>query len=352
VTGELGGFGGAGGTAGRVGEVAFPRGTVATIPGCTTNPACDVLMATCFTQTPAQPSQVPIVMVPPITQQSAGSGGGGGGDHLENINPAPNGDDQGGGGGGGGGGVRISSVGAYTQGATGQIISNGAQGATAQTLGGGGGSGSGGQVWIQSFATLTMDPAAIISVDGPGRLGPVAGQIGCSNQAAGGGGDGLVQLEAGQGPTPTPNFQLLPVPTPTTGAVFSAPPFQFAGGVVGQASSKFRFTGYGAPDYSSVVELVNPGNAAGATLSIRYEGAQEAVNSTPQSPVFDPNTTKTMATGGGPITASNIDELDGYAFVRFVVNVTYPAPPATPSNAILPSVKTITINFSAAVNCP
>jgi hypothetical protein len=343
AVGDLGGLGGAGGTSGRVGEAGIPR-----------QPIASCIATVNVTQPIAQPSNISIAMMPPIMVQSAGSGGGGGGDHLEATNP-PNNDDQGGGGGGGGGGLRISSVGAFTMGtavAAGQILSVGAQGAGAQTLGAAGGSGSGGEIWIQSFSTVTISANSIMNVDGPTRLAPTSGNIGCSSQASGGGGDGLVQIEAGQGPTPTPSFMLLPVPTPTNGAVFSAPPFQYAGGVTGQATSKFRYTGYGAPDYTSVAEVFSLGNAPNATLTIRYEGAQEAVNSTAQNPVFDPTTIKSQATGGGPITAANISELDGYAFIRFVANVSYPAPPTTPSNAILPSVDTISIFYDAALNCP
>ena len=102
--------------------------------------------------------------------------------------------------------------------------------------------------------------------------------------------------------------------------------------------------------YTSVTEVFSLGNAANATLTISYQGAQEAVNSTPQNPVFDLMTVKTMATGGGLITAANIDELDGYPFIKFVVDVSFPSPPTTPSTAILPSVDTITINYIGA--CP
>ena len=106
-----------------------------------------------------------------------------------------------------------------------------------------------------------------------------------------------------------------------------------------------------APDYSNAVEVLNPGNVAGTTVTIHYQGALEAANSTPQNPILDPATIKSMATGGGPITAANLDELDGYAFIEFIVDFTYPAPPMTPPSAILPSVDSITINFSAP-SCP
>ena len=334
TAGDLGGLGGAGGSAGRIGEAGLPRVSTA---ACTPAPG--------VTQPIAQPSPVAVVMVPPIAVLSAGSGGGGGGDHWESTGTPPNNDDQGGGAGGGGGGIRISSVGAYSQGVTGQIIARGAQGNFAQAQGGCGGSGSGGEVWIQSFSTVTMNAAATIDVTGPPRLSPTVGLIGCTNQAAGGGGAGLVQLEAGSGPTPTASFNLQPVPTPTSGAVFSAPPFAFGVTITGQGRSGLRFAGTLAPDYTSAVEVFSLGNAAGATLTIRYEGAHEAVNSTPNNPIPDPTTLKTMATGGGPITAANLSELDGYSFIEFIVDFSYPAPPATPANAILPSVDSITINF-------
>ena len=66
------------------------------------------------------------------------------------------------------------------------------------------------------------------------------------------------------------------------------------------------------------------GNVAGAVLTIRYEGALEDITSTPQNPVFDPTTIKSTATGGGPITAANINELDGYPFIWFEVDMSFP----------------------------
>jgi hypothetical protein len=338
TTGDIGGLGGAGGTAGRVGEAGVPRMSTA---------ACTPI--TTVTQPIAQPSPVAVVMVPPIATQSAGSGGGGGGDHLDPNGTPPSNDDQGGGGGGGGGGLRISSIGAYSQGANGLLLARGALGAVGITVSGAGGSGSGGEIWIQSFSTVTIAPAAIMDVTGPPRFGPTVGNIGCSPQASGGGGAGLIQIEAGQGPPVPPSFNIQPVPTANAGAIYSNPPFQFGATVTGHAESIFLFPG-GAPDYTSVAEVFSLGNAANATLTISYQGAHEAVNSTSQNPVFDPTTIKTMATGGGLITAANIDELDGYAFIKFVVDVSFPSPPMTPLTAILPSVDTITINYIGS--CP
>ena len=185
----------------------------------------------------------------------------------------------------------------------------------------------------------------------PGETVPSsAGLIGCSAQASGGGGAGLVQVEA---PAPTPlNFNLQPAPSPTTGAVYSNPPFAYAGGLVtGEGRSGLRYAGAPAPDYTGAVEVFSLGNAPSTAVTIHYQGALEAPNSTPQNPIFDPATIKSMATGGGPITAANLDELDGYAFIEFIVDFAYAAPPTTPPSAILPSVDSITINFSAP-SCP
>jgi Bacterial Ig-like domain len=338
--GDLGGLGGAGGTAGRIGEAGLPRVSTA---ACSPTPG--------VIQPIAQPSPIAPAMIPPVALQSAGSGGGGGGDHWDVTGTPPSNDDQGAGGGAGGGGLRISSIGSFSM-TGGMISARGSQGNTAQAFGGGGGSGSGGEVWIQTFSTLFVSATATIDVTGPGRFAPIVGSIGCSNQAAGGGGAGLVQLEAGQGATPTPNFNLFPTPTPTTGAVFSAPPFAFAGTITGQGRSGLRYTGSPAPDYTGAVEVFSLGNAAGATLTIRYEGALEAINSTPGNPVPDPATVKSMATGGGPITAANLDELDGYPFIEFVVDIFFPGPPGTSPSATLPSVDSITINFDTAQACP
>src|SRR6185436_14381786 len=139
-------------------------------------------------------------------------------------------------------------------------------------------------------------------------LFPSAGLIGCTNQASGGGGPGLVQMEAGQGPPPTANFNLQPTPTPTSGAVFSNPPFQFGATIQAQARSDFLYSGVSVPDYTGAVEMFNLGNAAGATLQIHYEGTFEALNSTQGNPIpdTDPAKIKSMATGGGPITAANL----------------------------------------------
>jgi hypothetical protein len=338
--GDLGGLGGAGGTAGRVGEAGIPRNATA---ACDPNPN--------VVQVIAQSSPVSVAMVPPIATQSAGSGGGGGGDHIDNTGTPPNNDDPAAGGGGGGGGLRISCVGPYQQGSAtaATITARGAQGNTAQANAGGGGSGSGGEVWIQSMSTVTLAATSLIDVTGPIRLSPTVGAIGCSNQAAGGGGAGLVQVEAGAGPAPTVTFNLQPTPTATAGAVFSG--LTLTPTYLGQGGSDFRFTA-SAPDYTGANEAFTPGDVPGATVTIRYEGAFEALNSTPQARLHDPATVKSTATGGGPITAANLDELDGYPFIRFVVVFSVPTNPPAPANAVLPSVDSIAINFSAQTACP
>jgi len=331
AAGEFGGLGGAGGSAGTTGTAGSPRNTTPAYPNCTVN--------TTGIQAIAQATGIPPVFVSPISEQSAGSGGAGGGDHLDNALTAPQADDQGGGGGGGGGSLRISCVGNYAQGASGAgiITANGAVGGAGSTNAGSGGSGSGGQVWVQAFSSITVSSASTISVDGPLRLSTT----GCAAGAAGDGGEGLIQFEAGVG-TPSTTF------TRSPGAVFTTAPFPFSAGVTGTVTSTFFDTTYGAPDFTSVAESKTQGNAAGATLLIAYEGAPEST-ATPGTP----DVTLVKSTQGGqPITAATLDALDGYRFIRFKITITYPAPPATPASATLPSVQDITINYNIAPTCP
>ncbi len=329
VAGELGGLGGAGGSAGTAGGAGSPRLTTPAYPNCTVNATA--------TQVIAQGTGIPPVFVQPISQQSGGSGGGGGGDHLDDALAAPGADDQGGGGGGGGGSLRISCVGNYTQGASGIITANGTVGGAGSTNAGSGGSGSGGQVWIQAFSSITLATTSVVSIDGPLRLATT----GCAAGAGGDGGEGLCQFEAGVG-TPSTTF----VKTP--GAPYITAPFPFSSGVTGTVTSTFFDTTYGAPDFTGAVESKTQGNAAGAVLVIAYEGAPEST-STPGTP--DVTLIKSLQ-AGSPITAATLDALDGYRFIRFKVTITYPAPPATPANAILPSVEDITISYNIAPTCP
>lgn len=329
VNGEPQGLGGAGGTAATIGEVGQPRGAA---------PAC----APVGVNVPlAQPRPVTAVFIPPIALQSAGSGGGGGGDKLETTAPPTN-DDQGGAGGAGGGSLRISCVGNLTMASTGVIQANGGVGGTGSQLAGHGGSGSGGQVWLQSFANVNLTQTSVIQVVGPPRLGGGAG-TGCTQQSSGGGGQGLIQLEAGAG---TINTMF----ASSAGSLVQTAPFPFAQNVVGEAVSNFFDTGSFNPDFGAAAEVKNVGNAAGAVLTIAYEGAFEAV--TGGSP--DLSTLKTTVGGvvGGPvITAADVaTELDGYRFIRFRISVSYPSPPNTPSSAILPSVDSIMIPYTTP--CP
>jgi hypothetical protein len=341
--GESGGYGGAGGTAATIGENGIPR------LAATCNPATAVIcpVANGGNGLPlglAQAAVVPVFFVAPVSVQSAGSGGGGGGDKLQTGATAPALDDQGGGGGGGGGGIRFSGVGTFTLSTTGIITANGATGGTGASaqFAGNGGSGSGGQVWIQSFGVVSIASGGQIQVIGQARPGGST-TAGCTNQAAGGGGQGLIQLESG---TSTPNTSF----ASSAGAVVTTAPFPFAGEVFGEVVSTFFDTGSANPDYTTFSEISNIGNAAGAVLTVSYEGVFETV--TGGSP--DLSTLKSTVggtVGGAPITAANAaTELDGYRFIRFRVRITYPTPPSTPSNAILPSVDSISIGYT--VNCP
>jgi hypothetical protein len=100
-----------------------------------------------------------------------------------------------------------------------------------------------------------------------------------------------------------------------------------------------------------VIEAFSLGTAAGATLSIRYEGAHEAVNTTPQAPVFDPATIKSTATGGGPITRREHLRADR---IRLRPVRRQPLLPVTASHRARGGspFHTITIAYDAAINCP
>jgi hypothetical protein len=340
--GEQGGYGGAGGTGGTIGDVGQPR--VATGCAAASIPVCPVTLpgGNGLPLGLAQPRPVTQFFIAPIAVQSAGSGGGGGGEKMETGTP-PSNDEQGGGGGAGGGGVRFSSVGNFTLGNAAVIQANGATGASGATLAGHGGSGSGGQVWIQSFQAVNLTSGGAIQTIGPVRFGGTT-TPGCSLQASGAGGQGLIQIENGTG---TINPAFTPGSGLSTGAVYSTLPFPFSTEVAGEVLSVFYDLSNGNPDLTGVTETKNNGNVAGAVLTISYEGAFEAV--TGGNP--DLATLKSTATGGGLITATNVaTELDGYRYVRFRVRVTYPAPPATPPpsppSVVLPSVDAISINYT------
>ena len=145
---------------------------------------------------------------------------------------------SGAGGGGSGGGLRISCVGAYVQGATGQINAAGINGANASNSSGAGGSGSGGEVWIQSLlhrhdvrhvAHQRRGASAPVPSRGPDRL--LEPGVGRRRSRA--------SFSSSQPPGPRlPTSTSSRSPTPTTGAVYSNPPFIYAGGMVtGQGRS-------------------------------------------------------------------------------------------------------------------
>ena len=147
---------------------------------------------------------------------------------------------------------------------------------------GAGGSGSGGQVWIQSFISATFAASLADQRRWPVSAVPIGRPHRLLGQASGGGGPGLVQVEAAA-PTPL-NFNLQPAPSPTSGAVYSNPPFIYAGGLVtGEGRSGLRYTGVPAPDYTGAVEVFSLGNAASAksrsTIMARSKPEQHAAES-------------------------------------------------------------------------
>ncbi len=310
VPGQLGGVGGAGGSARLGGDVGAAR--TAMFAGCLLNASSvqDVSDAT-----------GPLAsFLPPISIASAGSGGGGGGDRFE-PNPFVGSqlqDEQGGGGGGGGGGVRISSIGPIS--VSGGILCNGAPGAAGNALcAGGGGGGSGGQIWLQTPTSIEMAPTTLVAVQ------PGLGAQLCSNYQSGSGGAGTIQLEDSDGMI----FGLSGLPN-----TFSLP-FPFAGGFTGTLTSQFRDTGYVAPEFIEASAVQSLGNLVGASLEIRFQGAHESATGQP-----DLTTVSTL------VLASEIGQLNGFRFIRFVVEISYPLPPLSTPTSILPSVDEIRIRYS------
>ena len=319
VIGELGGLGGAGGSAFDVGENGEPHSTL--LAGCTP--------LTPLVQSISLAAPMPPVFVAPITVASAGSGGGGGGDRHEVSGPTS--DDQGGGGGGGGGGIRMSCRGELTLGGGALIDLDGANGGQGNTFfGGGGGGGSGGQLWLQSFGDITISSLA--------TLGVVAGSGTnlCGDHAGGAGGDGLIQLEDQDGIINT-SF----LGTPAGNIVTET--FAYSTQVTGVATSTFFDTGYGTPDFAVTPggEVFDLGSEPGGTVTIRYQGAHEAVS------------------GGGPdlatltaeFDAASIDQLDGFRYVRFIATLGYDVPAMGLPMGTLPSVQSIQISYSTPTGC-
>lgn len=319
MQGELGGLGGAGGSAFTAGEDALPH--LAPAAGCTAT--------TPILQPIAMSSGIPPVFVAPISQQSAGSGGGGGGDRFE-LSGSIN-DDQGGGGGGGGGGFRASSLDALTVGPTAVLDFRGAGGGMGNIFfGGGGGGGSGGQIWLQSFADLTIDPSATMTANGG------AANNTCTDHHSGAGGDGLLQLEDVDGMINT-TFQ-----GSGNGSNIVSLQFLLGAGAAAVGTSTFIDTGYGATDFTAATETFDLGSIPGAAVTVMYQGAHEVVS------------------GGAPdlqslsamVDGSQIDQLDGHRFIRFIATLTYPVSPGMLPSGTLPSVQNVTISFQTPANCP
>ncbi len=325
VTGELGGMGGAGGSAFQSGTQGGPYGAMAT--GCLPMPST--------VQTTSLPTGMPLVFATPVSIQSAGSGGGGGGDKLELApfivgNPTLQ-DDQGGGGGGGGGGIRISAVGAINI-TAGGISAVGGPGASGNTsFAGGGAGGSGGQIWLQSFADVTI--AATANLSAAGGLGAQA----CTTFSGGNGGAGLIQIEDQNGMIPVMTF---PGPLPG-GANLVVTTFPFSTTVVGTATSTFFDTLYGAPDYTQALVNSMVGDAAGASVNVLFQGAFETISGNAPD----------LGTASAFVPAANIDMLDGRRYIRFRVDISYPSPPATTLANILPSVQDVRIRYRSPVGC-
>jgi hypothetical protein len=310
VQGEAGGVGGAGGSARLAGEIGAARTTLAA--GCVIS--ASTVQAISETTGPTQ------AFMPPISLQSGGSGGGGGGDKFEFVpfSGSQLTDDQGGGGGGGGGAVRISAAGTIS--ILGSILCNGAGGAAGNTFfAGGGGGGSGGEIWIQSGVAIGLGVTTSLSVL------PGSGPQACSALAGGSGGAGTIQLEDSDGVVPN-------------AAMFTSSfvtPFPFAEGLTGTLTSQFRDTGYVAPQFIEASAIQSLGNINNSSLEIRFQGARESASGQPD-----------LATVSAPVLATEIAQLNGYRFIRFIIEFRYAGPPFATPTSIFPSVDEIRIRYS------
>ena len=332
VQGDLGGLGGAGGSAWAQGQDGRPRSSPAT--GCVNN--------TPLNQSISMASPIPPAMVLPIMVASAGSGGGGGGDRHE-VSGATN-DDQGGGGAGGGGGFRVSAVDTVTINSGAQLFFNGGSGGMGNLFfGGAGAGGSGGEIWLQSFLSVVIAPTAQMNVQ------PGAANNTCSDHSSGTGGFGLYQFE--QPGMTGPNTSFLPSGGGTGGANISVVEFPFdAQTVGGTATSIFFDTGYGDPDYdpATVMEQTSVGTnpPSPVLVVVEYQGAFEALaGGTPNLSNISPW-----------VTGPNIDQIDGYRYVRFRIRMEIPTPNTMgtgtlPTNS-LPTVDIVSFGYSAPINCP
>ena len=332
--GDPGGFGGAGGTAATNGEDGIPRIAAACAPA--TVPNCPIpFQGNLVPLNLATARPVTVAFIPPISFLTGGAGGGGGGDKLQTTFNAPANDDQGGGGGGGGGAFRIATIGGLTLGSTAILSANGATGGAgaAAQFAGNGGSGSGGQLWLTSIGPMIIPVTAQFSVIGPPRWNGGT-PAGCTTQAAGGGGQGLVQLDypAGQG---------APSLVPSLGAVLQLVPIVGTGTIQGEATTSFFDLAAFAPDYVSATVAFDPGSTPSATITVAFEGA----HALPDGSGPDPATLKTTD-GGLGITAANITALDGYRFVRVRMTGTIPLPPGVAPPVVgLPRVESVTITY-------
>jgi hypothetical protein len=145
----------------------------------------------------------------------AGYGGGAGGNagrRFPNPNWTLNSDEKGGGGGGGAGGLHIQALGRIVFGRSGQILADGARGATGENtffldhVGGTGGGGSGGHVILESAVAVDFtdggtaidaNPRDIVRACGPVReVGPTTNVDPCCTTFSNGGagGAGLIQI--------------------------------------------------------------------------------------------------------------------------------------------------------------
>jgi hypothetical protein len=330
--GEQGGYGGAGGTGATLGGDGQPR--VATNCSPTSTPVCPVgVGGDGLPLAIAAAAVVPPLFLAPFSVQTAGSGGGGGGDRLETNSPPMN-DEQGGAGGGGGGSLRLSTLGALSFGAGSALVANGATGSSGAVLAGNGGSGSGGQLWLTALGGLTATAGVNLQVIGPARFGGTT-TAGCSLQAAGGGGQGGVQIEGPLGTVPLTSANV------STGAVVQSLATGPAGVVAAEIRSGWIDTGVFAPSYAGATIVSTLGTVSGATLVVTFEGAHANDVGTP-----DVLTLKS-SDGGGPITAANLSALNGYRFVRYVATASVPvaAGAAPPSSSALPSLDALTLDY-------
>lgn len=330
--GETGGYGGAGGTGATIGENGQPRVAVACAPA--TTPLCPTTLGgDGLPLAIAAASPVPSAFIVPFGLQTAGSGGGGGGDKLETNSPPAN-DEQGGGGGAGGGSLRITALGNLSFGATALVAANGATGAQGSTLAGHGGSGSGGQLWFRAIGGLTAATGAGLQVVGPARFGGTT-TPGCSLQAAGGGGQGGVQIEGPDGSVPVAGLAV------SFGAVLQSVATGPAGLIVGRIGSEWIDTGAFAPTYAGATIASTLGTVSGATLVVAFEGAHADGAGAPDL------ATLKSSDGGAPITAANLSALNGYRFVRYVATASVPvvAGAAPPPSSALPSLDALTVDY-------